>query len=157
MFARGSNAPHSEEITGALIAMLPASAQAAAKSEWFPAALADGGAAAGYDAMLAAADVEATSPEAAGYDANREPTVVDVTGNVVLRVSGPQIAASLIADIAGANDDPGRTSAFAANPIYDALTSPINRQLPALSPGDAAGDVNTTIGEVIGYQWQTTR
>ena len=156
MFAHGSNAPHSEEITGALIAMLPASAQAAAKSEWFPAALAGDGAAAGYDAMLAAADVEAAAPEAAGYDANREPTVADVTGNVVLRVSGPQIAASLISDIAGANDDPVRTSSFAANPIYDALTSPINRQLPALSTGDAAGDTTAIIDEVRGYQWQTT-
>ena len=174
MFARGSNAPHSEEITGALIAMLPASAQAAAKSEWFPAALAGGGSAAGYDAMLAAADVEATAPEAAGAEtarsdsdslyADKEPFAVDVTGNVILRVSGPQIAASLISDIAGANEDPSRHSAYAANPIYDALTAPISHQLPDLGVGDPMGDANAVIGAVIrrneearGYQWQTTR
>lgn len=163
MFARGSNSP-TPEMTAALVAMLPASAQAAAKAEWFPAALADGGAAAGYDAMLAAADVEAAAPEAAGYDATREPLGVDVTGNIILRVAGPQLAASLIADIAGASVDPIRASAYAANPIYDALTTPINRSLPDLGVGDAMGDANAVITDVIrrneearGYQWQSTR
>lgn len=153
MFARGSNAPKPETVD-ALVAMLPESARETAKKEWFPAALGEGEAK-NYDAMLAAADVEAgetagaAEPAAAGDE--------DLTATIPLRVAGAQLADSLIADIAGANTDPSRTSSGAANPIFDAVTAPIRNQLPALGVGDPMGDANMVIGEALGYQWQSTR
>ncbi len=155
MFARGSNAPKPETVD-ALVAMLPESARETAKKEWFPAALAEGDAKS-YDAMLAAADVEATeSPAASEPAANAGDE--DLTVNIPLRIAGAQLADSLLADIAGANTDPARTSSGAANPIFDAVTAPIQNQLPALGVGDPMGDANMVIGEAIrGYQWQSTR
>lgn len=154
MFARGSNAPKPETVD-ALVAMLPESARETAKKDWFPAALAEGDAKS-YDAMLAAADVEATeSPAASEPAANAGDE--DQTVNIPLRIAGAQLADSLIADIAGASTDPSRTSAGAANPVFDAVTAPIQTQLPALGVGDPMGDANMVIGEALGYQWQSTR
>ena len=154
MFARGSNAPKPETVD-ALVAMLPESARETAKKDWFPAALAEGDAKS-YDAMLAAADVEATeSPAASEPAANAGDE--DQTVNIPLRIAGAQLADSLIADIAGASTDPSRTSSGAANPVFDAVTAPIQTQLPALGVGDPMGDANMVIGEALGYQWQSTR
>lgn len=155
MFARGSNAPKPETVD-ALVAMLPAAARETAKKEWFPAALAEGGAKS-YDAMLAAADVEADVAEAAGAAEPARAGDSDQAVNIPLRIAGAQFADSLIADIAGANTDPSRTSSGAANPIFDAVTAPIQTQLPALGVGDPMGDANMVIGEALGYQWQSTR
>lgn len=150
MFVRGSNAPKAE-IVDAFVATLPESARETAKTEWFPAALAEGDAKS-YDAMLAAADVEAG--ETAGAAA--QPGDEDLTVTIPLRIAGAQLADSLIADIAGASTDPSRTSSGAANPIFDAVTAPIQTQLPALGVGDPMGDANMVIGEALGYQWQST-
>lgn len=150
MFVRGSNAPKAE-IVDAFVATLPESARETAKKEWFPAALAEGDAKS-YDAMLAAADVEAG--ETAGAAA--QPGDEDLTVTIPLRIAGAQLADSLIADIAGASTDPSRTSSGAANPIFDAVTAPIQTQLPALGVGDPMGDANMVIGEALGYQWQST-
>ena len=155
MFARGSNAPKPETVD-ALVAMLPESAREAAKKDWFPAALAEGDAKS-YDAMLAAADVEATESPAASEPAASAGDE-DLTVNIPLRIAGAQLADSLIADIAGASTDPSRASSGAANPVFDAVTAPIQTQLPALGVGDPMGDANMVIGEAIrGYQWQSTR
>ena len=153
MFARGSNAPKPETVE-ALVAMLPESAREAAKKDWFPAALAEGDAKS-YDAMLAAADVETVEP--AGAEEPVRAGDADQTVDIPLRIAGAQLADSLIADIAGASTDPSRTSSGAANPIFDAVTAPIQTQLPALGVGDPMGDANMVIGEVLGYQWQSTR
>lgn len=154
MFARGSNAPKPETVD-ALVAMLPESARETAKKDWFPAALAEGDAKS-YDAMLAAADVEATESPAASEPAASAGDE-DQTVNIPLRIAGAQLADSLIADIAGASTDPSRASAGAANPVFDAVTAPIQTQLPALGVGDPMGDANMVIGEALGYQWQSTR
>ncbi len=155
MFARGSNAPKPETVD-ALVAMLPESAREAAKKDWFPAALAEGDAKS-YDAMLAAVDVEATESTAASEPAASAGDE-DLTVNIPLRIAGAQLADSLIADIAGASTDPSRASSGAANPVFDAVTAPIQTQLPALGVGDPMGDANMVIGEAIrGYQWQSTR
>ena len=148
MFARGSNDPKPATVE-ALVAMLPAAARETAKKEWFPAALAEGEAK-NYDAMLAAADVEASETPAAPADgaADGDDQTVDIT----LRIAGPQIAMSLIADIAGANTDPAR-SVGAFNPVFDAVTAPLAQDLPNLGTGEAFMNP----GESIGYQWQNTR
>ena len=149
MFARGSNDPRPATVE-ALVAMLPESARETAKKEWFPGALAEGEAKS-YDAMLAAADVEA--PEAATAPADgAEPSGADQTVDISLRIAGAQLATSLIADIAGANTDPTR-SAGASNPVFDSVTTPLGQDLPNLGTGEAY----TNPGESIGYQWQNTR
>ena len=148
MFARGSNDPKPATVE-ALVAMLPESARETAKKEWFPGALAEGEAKS-YDAMLAAADVEA--PEAPTASADGAADGDDQTVDIQLRIAGPQIATSLIADIAGANTDPTR-SMGAFNPVFDAVTAPLGQDLPNLGTGEAY--VNP--GESIGYQWQNTR
>ena len=154
MFVRGSNSPKAE-IVDAFVATLPESARETAKKEWFPAALAEGDAKS-YDAMLAAADVEAAETVGAAEPANAGDG--DQTVNIPLRIAGAQLADSLIADIAGASTDPSRTSSGAANPIFDAVTAPLKHQLPDLGVGDPMGDANMVIGEAIrGYQWQSTR
>ena len=135
--------------------MLPESARETAKKEWFPAALAEGGAKS-YDAMLAVADVEADVTEAAGAAEPARAGDSDQAVDIPLRIAGAQLADSLIADIAGASTDPSRTSSGAANPIFDAVTAPIQTQLPALGVGDPMGDANMVIGEALGYQWQST-
>lgn len=159
MFARGSNAPK-PEIVDALIAMLPEAAREAAKKEWFPGALAEGEAKS-YDAMLAAADVEApeaTTAPADGAAAGDDDQTVDIP----LRVAGPQIATSLIADIMGANTDATRASGE-LNPVFDAVTAPLGQDLPNLGTGEAFLNPGQSIGEAkegnesIGYQWQNTR
>lgn len=148
MFARGSNDPKPATVE-ALVAMLPESARETAKKEWFPGALAEGEAKS-YDAMLAAADVEA--PEAPTASADGAADGDDQTVDIQLRIAGPQIATSLIADIAGANTDPTR-SAGASNPVFDSVTTPLGQDLPNLGTGEAY----TNPGESIGYQWQNTR
>lgn len=151
MFARGSNDPKPATVE-ALVAMLPAAARETAKKEWFPAALAEGEAK-NYDAMLAAADVEASETPAATAPADgAEPSGDDQTVDITLRIAGPQIAMSLIADIAGANTDPAR-SVGAFNPVFDAVTAPLAQDLPNLGTGEAFMNP----GESIGYQWQNTR
>ena len=159
MFARGSNAPK-PEIVDALIAMLPEAAREAAKKEWFPGALAEGEAKS-YDAMLAAADVEA--PEAATAPADGAAAGDDdQTVDIPLRVAGPQIATSLIADIMGANTDATRASGE-LNPLFDAVSAPLGQDLPNLGTGEAFLNPGQSIGEAkegnesIGYQWQNTR
>lgn len=148
MFARGSNDPKPATVE-ALVAMLPAAARETAKKEWFPAALAEGEAKS-YDAMLAAADVEASETPAASADGAADGD--DQTVDIPLRIAGPQIATSLIADIAGANTDPAR-SVGAFNPVFDAVTAPLAQDLPNLGTGEAFMNP----GESIGYQWQNTR
>lgn len=149
MFARGSNAPK-PEIVEALVATLPEPVRETAKKEWFSAALAEGDAKS-YDAMLAAADVEAAETAGEARPGDAAQTVI-----IPLRVAGAQLADSLIADIAGANADPARVSSSAANPIVDAVTAPIQNELPDLGVGDPMGDANMVIGEALGYQWQST-
>ncbi len=149
MFARGSNDPKPATVE-ALVAMLPAAAQETAKKEWFPAALAEGEGK-NYDAMLAAADVEVSETPAAVSD-ERAATDDDLTADILLRVAGPQIAQSLIADIVGANTDPTRAPG-SANPLFDAVTAPLDQDIPNLGTGEAF----LNPGEAIGYQWQNTR
>lgn len=150
MFARGSNDPKPATVE-ALVAMLPAAAQETAKKEWFPAALAEGEGK-NYDAMLAAADVEVSETPAASASDDGAAADDDLTVDIPLRVAGPQIAQSLIADIAGANTDPKRASG-SANPLFDAVTTPLDQDIPNLGTGEAF----TNPGESIGYQWQNTR
>ena len=160
MFARGSNAPK-PEIVDALIAMLPKAAREAAKKEWFPGALAEGEAKS-YDAMLAAADVEASEAATAPADGAESAASDDQTVDIPLRIAGPQIATSLIADIMGANTDATRASGE-LNPVFDAVTAPLGQDLPNLGTGEAFQNPGQSIGEAkeghesIGYQWQNTR
>ena len=160
MFARGSNDPKPATVE-ALVAMLPVAARETAKKEWFPAALA-GGEAKSYDAMLAAADVEASEAPAAPADGTAAADSDDQTVDIPLRVAGAQIATSLIADIMGANTDPTLT-AGAFNPVFDAVTAPLGQDLPSLGTGEAFTNPGQSVGEAkdvnesIGYQWQNTR
>ncbi len=132
MLVRGSNSTK-PEIVDAVTAMLPASAQGPAKSEWFPAALAEGSAK-NYDAMLAAADVDApVDPSAASdvakdengekeHDTNEDYWRANGGTPITLRVPGPVLATSLIHDIVGADDDVSR-KVSQAMPVRDALVS----------------------------------
>ncbi len=148
MVIHGSNTTKPEIVNG-VTAMLPASAQNAAKNEWFPAALAEG-TAKSYDPMLAAADVE----EAVATDDKDQPNTDSdywkAQGGplVNLRVPGPVLANSLLFDILGAGVD-GSRDISASMPIYDALQT--IDELPAM---DSFNDVSAVINEARGYQWQ---
>ena len=135
MLIRGSNAAKPETVA-AVVATLPESVRATAQKEWFPAALAEG-AAKSYDAMLAAADVEGyVAPETVVVqggeaeetkaDGQKLPNTNDDYWKAMggtplsLRVTGPQLAQSLIFDIVGGNMDGSRLISQ-ATPVYDAL------------------------------------
>ena len=152
---RGSNTTK-PEIVDPVVAMLPASAQDTAKKEWFPAALADGSAKS-YDAMLAAADVEGyVSPESVEaavaqkseedgeeeHNTNEDYWMAQGSTPVKLRVTGPQLAESIIFDVVGGNLDPSRTPSQAM-PVYDALQT--MESLPAF---DHFHDVQYVLGEL---------
>ena len=147
MLVRGSNSTK-PEIVDPIIAALPEAVRETAKKEWFPSALAEGSER-NYEAMLAAGDVEVVEMTEAPQ------TAEDETVTIPLRVAGPQFVDSLIADIAGANTDP-TMSAGQSNPIFDAVTAPLQYQLPNLGVGDPMSDANPIIGEAIGYQYQST-
>ena len=180
MLVRGSNSTK-PEIVDAVTAMLPASAQGPAKSEWFPAALAEGSAK-NYDAMLAAADVDAPIDQSASssdvakgengekeHDTNEDYWRANGGTPVTLRVPGPVLATSLIHDIVGADDDVSR-KVSQAMPVRDALISIDN--IPMLGTfgstataieearrRDAlynAGKSDSDNPEPGPYQWQST-
>lgn len=119
-FIRGSNSA-GENIVSAMVESLPESARKAAAEEWFPAALAQGESKS-YDAMLVAASADDVAPE--------------VMTAMLLRVSGPQNQAALLADIAGGNTDPSAKSSE-KTPITDAIFNPFQESLPTLGTGAA--------------------
>ncbi len=148
MVIHGSNTTK-PEIVNAVTAMLPASAQNAAKNEWFPAALAEGQAQS-YDPMLAAADVEGAVASDDKDQPNTDKDYWKAQGGpiVSLQVPGPVLANSLLFDILGAGLD-GSRDISTSMPIYDALQT--IDELPAM---DNFNDVNVAITEARGYQWQ---
>ena len=119
-FIRGSNSV-GDNIVSAMVASLPASARDVASKEWFPAALAEGGAKS-YDPMLVAAGADDVSPE--------------VMTAMLLRVSGPQNGSALLSDIVGGNTDPTAAS-YKKTPITDAILNPLYESLPSLGAGGA--------------------
>ena len=165
MLIRGSNS-ESPEITSAIIETLPEAVKNDAKTEWIPAALGKGQEKS-YDPMLAVVDTESGKPvvDNAADGAPRAQTdgqsgsdSGDTEPMIALRVSGVQNLDSLLADISGANTDPSY-SAGSANPVLDAVQNSLNYELPNLGTGEAAGNADTIIGEVVkeseGYQNQT--
>lgn len=137
MMIRGSNSTASA-IVDPIVAAMPATAQDVAKKEWFPAALGEGQDKS-YEPMLGG--------DGFGNDPNRQP--------VVLRVTGPQFADSLLVDVAGWNVHPN-VDTKKHNPLVDAeMTEHINAVgFDAIDPGPAIGKV---IEESRGYPGQTTR
>ena len=148
MVIHGSNTTKPEIVNG-VTAMLPASAQNAAKSEWFPAALAEG-TAKSYDPMLAAADVEGVVAADDKDQPNTDKDYWKAQGGplVNLQVPGPVLANSLLFDMLGAGTDASRDIST-STPIYDALQT--IDELPAM---DSFHDVTPAISEARGYQWQ---
>ena len=148
MVIHGSNTTK-PEIVNAVTAMLPESAQNAAKNEWFPAALAEG-TAKSYDPMLAAADVEGAIAPDSAENPNTDRDYWKAQGGplVNLQVPGPVLAGSLLFDILGAGLDATR-DVSTSTPIYDALQT--IDELPAI---DNFADVTPVISEARGYQWQ---
>ena len=135
MMIRASNS-ETPAIKDAVVASLPPAIQETAKNEWLPAALATGDDQS-YEPMLGMADEKVSRP---GLDE-------------VLRIAGPQHTEATLADLSGANTDP-LLKPSEAQPVIDAVYAPIQNDLPHL--GDIA-DVSEVIGEVKGYQWQTTK
>lgn len=152
-FIRGSNDAN-DTVMAAMTASLPESAREPASKDWFPAALAQGDAKS-YDPMLVAGNAE-------------ELTALDT---LLLRVAGAQNHDALLADLAGANDDPVFLRALEHNPVVDAIYNPLNESLPNLGTGSAfdtfIGPVGVRRGlpptppeptpEPHGYQWQLRR
>ena len=138
------------EIVDAVTAMLPASAQNAAKNEWFPAALAEDGQAQSYDPMLAAADVDGVVAPDDKDQPNTDKDYWKAQGGplVSLQVPGPVLANSLLFDILGAGQDSSR-DVSTATPTYDALQT--IDELPSV---ENFYDVAPAITEARGYQWQ---
>lgn len=135
MMIRASN-NQAPAIKAALVASLPAAVQETAKNEWFPAALATGEAQS-YEQMLGAVDVAVSRPRL----------------DEVLRIAGPQHTEATLADLFGGNTDP-LLKPGEKQPVFDAVYAPIQNDLPQL---DGLSDVNEVIGEIKGYQWQTTK
>lgn len=150
-FIRGSNDAN-ENIVSAMVASLPESAREPASKDWFPAALAQGDAKS-YDPMLVAGNAE-------------ELIALDT---LLLRVDGAQNHDVLLADLAGANNDPVYSKALEHNPIVDAIYNPLNESLPNLGTGSAFDSFGGPLGvrpavppppptpEPHGYQWQLRR
>ena len=141
MMIRGSNSPSNQAVVGPIVAALPESARDVAKNEWFPAALADGQDKS-YEPMLGG--------DGFGNDPNRQP--------VVLRVTGPQFADSLLVDVAGWNIHPN-VDTKKHNPLVDAeMTEHYNAVgFGAIDPGPSIGAVIEAVEEARGYPGQTTR
>ena len=137
MMIRGSNST-APAIVDPIVAAMPATAQDVARKEWFPAALGEGQDKS-YEPMLGG--------DGFGNDPNRQP--------VVLRVTGPQFADSLLVDVAGWNIHPN-VDTKKHNPLVDAeMTEHYNAVgFDAIDPGPSIGAV---IEEARGYPGQTTR
>ncbi len=138
MMVKASNSA-TPEIQKAAVATLPESVREKASNEWFPAALASSENKS-YEPMLGVADGDVSRP------------VVEM----VLRIAGPQTFESVLADLSGANTDKLLT-AGEANPVVDAVQSPIVYELPNLGNGGVNAVVpSKQEAEPGGYQYQTT-
>ena len=134
-FIRGANNA-SDEVVSAMVEALPQSAQNAAATEWFPAALAEGDNKS-YDAMLVAA----------AADDNVTP---ETMSTILLRVPAPVAGDTLLFELSGANTDTSARSSE-KTPVVDAMLNTWNDTIPSEGAGGAADKEPGS-----GYQNQNT-
>lgn len=143
MMIRGSNSA-TAAIVGPIVAAMPEEVRDIAERQWFPAALGENQEKS-YEPMLGFAGVG----EKIDDDPNRQP--------VILRVTGPQFADSLLVDVGGFNLKPSNLSEK-RNPLVDAeITEHLFVGFDAIDPGPAIGAAIEAMEEARGYPGQTTR